>query len=245
VASSTYDPINTLKPVAPDLWIVDGPLIRFGPPLLRLPFPTRMTVIRLAGGLFIHSPTALTAPLAAEIAGLGTPRWIIGPNRIHYWWLPDWHSAYPAAEVYAAPRIAEQAGDHIPFPCRDLTARQGYPWDGVLSTLPVPQDYMTEVVFFHHPSRTLLLTDFIENFEAGRLPPLMRLLTRLGGVRHPHGGMPRDMRFVFRHGRPGLKAAVETMLAWQPERLILAHGKWFDRNAEAELRRAFAWLLET
>jgi hypothetical protein len=244
MASPTYDPINTLKRVAPDLWIVDGPLIRFGPPLLRMPFPTRMTVIRLEAGLFIHSPTALTPSLAAQIAAIGTPRWIIGPNRIHYWWLPDWHKAYPKAEVYAAPRIAEQAGDHIDFPCRPLTAREGYPWDGAIATLPVPQDYMSEVVFFHRPSRTLLLTDFIENFEAARLSPFMRLLTRLGGVQHPHGGMPRDMRFVFRHGREALKAAIETMLAWQPERLILAHGKWFERDGEAELRRAFAWLLK-
>jgi hypothetical protein len=101
------------------------------------------------------------------------------------------------------------------------------------------------VVFFHRPSRTLLLTDFIENFEAERLSLPARLLTRLGGVQHPRGGMPRDMRFVFRRGRARLRAAVETMIAWQPERVILAHGKWFARDGEAELRRAFAWLLET
>src|SRR3546814_16511215 len=82
----------------------------------------------------------ISPSLAAQIAAIGTPRWIIGPNRIHYWWLPDWHKAYPKAEVYAAPRIAEQAGDHIDFPCRPLTARAGYPWDNAIATLPVPQD---------------------------------------------------------------------------------------------------------
>src|SRR5262245_58158424 len=55
----TYPPLNTLKLVAEDVWIVDGPVIRFGmsswPKML---FPTRMTIIRVAGGnLFIHSPT--------------------------------------------------------------------------------------------------------------------------------------------------------------------------------------------
>jgi hypothetical protein len=38
----TYPPLDTLKPVAPDVWIVDGPLIRFG-----VQFPTRMTIIRI------------------------------------------------------------------------------------------------------------------------------------------------------------------------------------------------------
>ena len=28
---------------------------------------------------------------------------------------------------------------------------------------------MTEVEFFHHPTRTLVLTDFIENFEPSKL----------------------------------------------------------------------------
>jgi hypothetical protein len=44
-----------------DVWIVDGPVIRFGMPWPRFPFPTRMTVVRLTGGdLFLHSPTPLT-----------------------------------------------------------------------------------------------------------------------------------------------------------------------------------------
>ncbi|HUU24995.1 MAG TPA: hypothetical protein VMW68_05460, partial [Methyloceanibacter sp.] len=55
----TYSPLNTLKPVFENVWIVDGPVIAFGMPWPKLPFPTRMTVIRLAGGdLFIHSPPA-------------------------------------------------------------------------------------------------------------------------------------------------------------------------------------------
>ena len=45
---ATYPPVNTLKRVADNLWIVDGPIIRFGAPWLKMPFPTRMTVIRLA-----------------------------------------------------------------------------------------------------------------------------------------------------------------------------------------------------
>jgi hypothetical protein len=32
------------------------------------------------------------------------------------------------------------------------------------------------------------------------------------------------------------------MLAWQPQRVVLAHGRWFADNAMAELTRAFRWL---
>lgn len=33
-------------------------------------------------------------------------------------------------------------------------------------------------------------------------------------------------------------------LGWNPERIILAHGRWYRRDGTAELRRAFRWLLD-
>lgn len=225
------------------LWIVDGPVIRFGMPWPKMPFPTRMTIIRLAQGLFIHSPTELTDELKMAVERLGEPRWIIGPNRIHYWWIPDWHAAYPGAEIYLAPRIREQAGERIDFPAHELDAASGYPWDLELATLPIAGAYMTEVEFFHRASRTLILTDLIENFERGKLPVLARWLTKLGRAQHPDGQMPLDMRYTYKD-KTALKAAIETMVGWDPARVILAHGRWYDRDGAAELRRAFRWLLD-
>ena len=240
---ATYPPLNTLKRVAEDIWIVDGPVIRFGPPLLKMPFSTRMTIIRIGGDLLIHSPTLLTAELKTEVEGIGRPRWIAGPNRIHYWWIPDWHATFPGAVVYLAPRIREQAGTRIDFDCQALDRDRGYPWDADVATLPVEGSYMTEVVFFHRASRTLVLTDLIENFEPRKLNSfLMRVLTWLGGVQDPDGAMPRDMRLSYRDKRR-LRGAVETMIGWNPERIVLAHGRWYDRNGAGELRRAFRWLL--
>jgi hypothetical protein len=244
---STYPPINTLKPLADDLWIVDGPVIRFGLPWPKLPFLTRMTVIRLGSGeLFVHSPTPLTPSLRAEIERQGRVHFIIGPNRIHYWWIPEWKSVWPDADVYLAPRIREQAGSHIDFAGHALTASTGYPWDAEIATLPIVGSYMTEIEFFHRPSRTLILTDLIENFEPEKVGGFfLRLLMWIGGVSAPHGGLTRDLRltFTWRHKRE-LRAAVKTMLAWNPERIVIAHGRWHKSNGTAELRRAFTWLLK-
>ena len=165
----TYPPLDTLKPIAEDVWIVDGPAIRFGMPFAKMAFPTRMTVIRLGDALFVHSPTSLGPALQREVDALGSPRWIVAPNRIHYSWVPDWRQAYPDAAIYLAPRVREQARGRIDFPAQELSAASGYPWDGVIATLPVRGRFMTEVEFFHRPSRTLVLTDLIENFEPARL----------------------------------------------------------------------------
>ena len=236
-----YPPLNTLKAVCDDVWVVDGPVIRFGPPGLNMPFPTRMTVVRLAGGdMFILSPSALTPALRAGILDLGRPSWIIGPNRIHYWWITDWKRSFEGAEVYLAPRIPEQAGDRVDFDHRPLEGSHGYPWDGEILTLPVEGRFMTEVEFLHRASRTLILTDLIENFEADKLGLMMRGLTWLGGVLSPDGQMPRDMRRTF--SKRNLRTAVDTLIAWNPERVILAHGRWYRANGADELRRAFRWL---
>ncbi|CAN5474397.1 DUF4336 domain-containing protein [soil metagenome] len=239
----TYPPLNTLKPVAKDLWIVDGPVIKFGPLGLRMKFPTRMTIMGAgARDLLIHSPTPLSAQLRAEIAQIGIPRWIVGPNRIHYWWIPDWHAAFNEADIYLAPRIREQAGDRIRFPSRTLDAAAGYPWDDSIDTLSVTGRYMTEVVFFHRASKTLVLTDLIENFEPAKLGSrAMRWLVKLGGA---DGGMPRDLRMTFAGRRQHLQAAIRRMIAWNPERIIVAHGQWYERNGADELRRVFRWLLD-
>jgi hypothetical protein len=34
------------------------------------------------------------------------------------------------------------------------------------------------------------------------------------------------------------------MIAWNPERVILAHGRWYERDGAQELRRAFRWVLD-
>jgi Domain of unknown function (DUF4336) len=241
--SLTYAPLNTLKPVADNIWVVDGPVIRASVAFFHVPFPTRMTVIRLDGGkLFIHSPTPLTPDLRLEVETIGTPAYIIGPNLLHYWWIPDWKSAFASASVYLAPGIKARAKGRLSFDGLALTDAAGFPWDSEIATLPVAGKYLTEIEFFHFASRTLVLTDFIENFESEKLQSFgMRWLTRIGGVQEPEGSMPRDARLTFSKQR--LRVAIEQMIAWNPERVIFAHGRWYRENGVGELRRAFRWVL--
>lgn len=237
-----YQPLNTLKPVAPGVWIVDGPAIRFW----RLPFPTRATVVRLANGeLWVHSPTHLTEDLRAQLDALGPVRHLIAPNWIHYAHVGHWQAAWPEAMAWAAPGVAARAaGKGVAMRIdRDLGPAAEAPWAGEIAQMIVAGSAVhREAVFFHIASRTLIVTDLIENFETARLAWWMRPLVRLGGIADPNGGMPRDMRATFRD-RNALRQAVETMIAWNPERVILAHGRWYESDGAAELRRAFRFVL--
>lgn len=238
-----YEPVGTLKPLARDIWIVDGPVIGMKWLWTELPLPTRMTVVRLSSGdLWVHSPVALSGGLKAELAELGPVRYLVAPNKIHYWWIGEWRIAYPDALAFAAPRVEEKAAPHgISFD-RELRDAPEEAWAGEIGQVLVPGSFMTEAVFLHRPSSTLILADLIENFEMAKVHGVFgRFLLRLGGVAHPHGSMPKDLRATFYGHKDDVKRAVETMISWKPERIVLSHGRCYEENAVAELRRAFRW----
>lgn len=245
----TYEPLNVPKRVTDDVWIVDGPLISFGVAGVKMPFPTRMTIIRLRdASLWLHSPTAPDPALLASITALGPVHYLIAPNPIHYWWIPDWQRQFPGAVTYAAPGVATRAERHGRTFRIDHTlgadSAAETAWAETIACRVVESRFMSEAVFLHRPSRTLILTDLIENFEPQKLESLwLRFLTWAGAVQDPAGSMPRDMRLGFGpEARTRLREHVRAMIAWRPERIILAHGRWYERDGTAELRRAFEWL---
>lgn len=99
-----------------------------------------------------------------------------------------------------------------------------------------------EVVFFHKSSQTLILTDLIENFEPQRSSFFWRVVHRLAGIADPDGRTPIDFRMTFTGRKKQARQCYRQMLAWQPEKIILAHGRWYATNGTAELQRAFRWL---
>ncbi len=233
-----YEPLNTLKPVAKNIWIVDGPEIKFS----GMPFSTRMTIIRLTNGdLFIHSPTPLPDSLKAEIDALGTVKHLVSSNFIHYWWIGEWHEKYPQAIRWASPKVQPRAAKHNISFDRDLADQPDPEWADEIDQMIIRGSWaMQEVEFFHKPSRTLILTDLIENFEPKRVRSWwIKILMRLGGVADPDGKLPIDLYFSFFGHRDKLKAAIKNMIDWNPERVIIAHGRWYEKNGADELRRAF------
>src|SRR6185437_10089296 len=90
-----------------------------------------------------------------------------------------------------------------------------------------------EFVFFHRASETLILADLIENFEPEKLTRGMRWLAWLGGVLDPDGKAPLDMRMTFMGHKRLARESFDRVIAWHPQRVILAHGRCYERNAEA------------
>lgn len=238
-----YEPLNTLKPLAEGIWLIDGPAIKsYGSP-----FSTRATVVRLENGdLWVHSPTRMAQDLRAELDALGPVAHLIAPNPTHYVHLRDWQEAYPRAKVWAAPGMVERAarkGVELRVERRLKPDRAEAPWKGQLEQLIVAGSKThREAVFFHMASRTLILTDLIVNIETAKLPAWFRPFVWLNGIDDTDGKTPPILRWTFRD-KEAMADSVEEMIAWGPVRIVLAHGRCYMRDGVGELERAFRKLL--
>lgn len=237
----TYPPLDQPKRIADDVWIVDsGPIVSLG-----LALPVRMTIIRLRNGdLLLHSPTRYSPELASAIGELGTIRHLVAPNVAHWTFIADWQRAFPATVMWAAPGLNERAQVRASTLRidRELGGAAPAEWADVLHQGVVSGAAgFNEVWFMHKPSRTLIVTDLIEYLEPDKLPPVSRLLMQAAAA--TDGTTARYLRVPVRLGGTTAKAAVQAMIALQPERVVFAHGTVFESDGAARLARAFEWLV--
>jgi Domain of unknown function (DUF4336) len=233
------------QPVADGIWIVDSEPIKVGG---GMPLPIRMAVIRLASGdLLLHSPTQYSDDLKSAIEALGPIRHLVAPSVGHWMFLPDWQRACPAAKTWAVPGLKDRAQVRKAAIRIDAELGDEPPgsWAGEIDQVLVRAPVFKEVDFFHRASRTLLLTDLILNVEPQHLPPFSRVMARALGILAPNGKAPAYVRALLKLNRAETARAAARLVAFNPERVIFAHGRWFERDGAQQLRRSLSWLLKT
>jgi len=227
---------GTLTQFADDVWLVEGPVVRF---LRYFPYPTRMVVVRLpGGGLWLWSPVAATAELTAAIRTIGPVREIVSPNKLHHLFLDAWVAAFPEARLHEPPGLARRRPD-LRF-AAPLTDAADPAWAGVVEPVVVRGSFaMEEVVFFHRPSRAAIVGDLVQ-----RLAPRAGwsgMLMRADGLVGARGSTPREWRLSF-WNRRAARAARDRLLRFDPERLVIAHGACAATGAREILAQALSWM---
>lgn len=222
-----------LVPVDDNLWVVSAPL-RF----LGVHVGTRMTVVRLSNGrLWLHSPVPLDQATQAEIAALGEVGHIVAPNLYHHLYVGDAAGLFPGATVHAAAGLSKKRKDlHID---QVLGAEPPAAWREDLDQLHIEGTLLDEVVFFHRATRTLISSDLAENFASSD-HWLTRLYMKVQGLEHRFRVAPL-LRVCYRDKQKA-RRCIDRMLAWDIERVILAHGRILETGGRDELRTAFTWL---
>lgn len=205
-----------------DIWIVDGPKVRF----FVADLPTRMIVVRLGdGSLWINSPVEVSAETLDEVRKLGPVRHLVSPTRLHRWRLDHWHALFPEARLWDSLQLTDESPE-----C----------WSADLDQVVFRGNALaSEVEFFHKASRTLIVADFIQNYRARPGDAIGTFIKRAAGVLD--GGVPLDIRLSFTD-KANARRSLEKIMAWDFQKLIIAHGACIEHDAGSIVRNAFGWL---
>ena len=224
-----------LHKLADGIWALEGDPISF----LTFPYEIRSTVIDLGGGeLFIHSPVQLSATGLLKTLP-GQVKYIVSPNKLHSLFLEDWQMAFPEAWFYAPPGLKARRPS-LSFH-KELTDEPEPQWQGILRQKIVRGSwFMSEVVFFHEPSGSLILGDLIENHNPQGFGRLHRAIALSMAMLAPNGSTARNYRWTF-FRRKQLRQDLQEILDWDIKRVVVNHGPIMDTGAQDFLRNAFRW----
>lgn len=230
--------MSALREVVPDqIWVKEWPVRLPGLDLL-----TRMTVLRMADGLFLHSPVEIDAATREAIEALGPVRAIIAPSTVHHLFVASAQAAFPDAATYGIEGLEKKRDDlHFDGMIGDEPPAL---WAGQLDQVTIGNLVMREVDFLHRTSRTLILTDLVENFQdktPGTNAFLHEFMEVAGMWGHPRPAP--ELRLLTLHQRAA-RDALEKLLAWDFDRAIISHGELLDRDPKSAIREAWSWILD-
>ena len=229
------DPMKAMRAFVPgQVYVHEHPLRLGGGTLL-----TRMTLFALDdGGIVIHSPVPFCEALRSATERLGPVRAIVAPSNCHHLFVADAQCAFPGVPTYGAPGVAEKRPDLVlePLP-------QGL-WADEVDQVAIGDRVMREVVLYHRASRTVIAVDLVEHFrdETPGVDRIMRAWIKLMGMWNKPRPAP-ELRWMLRD-RAAAKLALERILAWDFDRMVIAHGESFERGAKDALREAWRPVLE-
>ena len=223
-----------METLGEDLWAIEDTMQLAGG-TLRL----RMTIVRLVDGrLWVHSPVHLSPDCRAEIDSLGTVGVIVGPNNAHNLWLKEWSEAYPNAEVWLSPGIPAK----LKIARYSLLGDNGQvnPWpDDFDAAYMGNVPFFNETVFLHKASRSLLVTDIVQNHSdpmpGGLAGFIRRFVLEPIGFRGMCLAPPLKLSFVVKD-RPAFEAFILKVRCWQFDRIVVTHGDVITDDAQAVFR---------
>ena len=226
-----------LRQIDSDIWVAEQPLRYLG-----LSIGTRMTIIRLANReLIVISPIQINETIVAQLEEIGTVRHIITPNLYHYFFAADFKIHYSNATFWAVPGLKAKKPD---LPIDQVITSETSPWDGIdyvfFDGFRTPSlrgfDLLNECIFFHKSSRTLILTDTAIHFDES-FPVITQFAARvLGGYKTLR---PSLLERIATTEKDKVRGAVEKVLCWDFERVIMAHGTIVERNGKEQFRDAY------
>ncbi len=182
------------------------------------------------------SGSALISPVmtAEEQAEVGAVEALLAPSLLHHVTLSAALKQYGAPTLWGPPRFAQR---NRAFHGARVFGVDPWPYAPELEFEVVQGAPMrNEVVFFHRASRSIYTADLVFNLQQP-VGLLTSLPLRLMGI-HRRFAAPRPWRFWVVN-RPAFQRSLQRILAWDFDRIVVAHGDVLERGGRSGLEGAF------
>ena len=218
-----------MQKLAENLWLLTYPLKILGADIIR-----NVTVIRHdSGKLLIHTTAPFTASDIEAIHQLGEPAWLVEAMLDHDTFGNEGHAAFPDVPYFAPPGFEKR----VTCPVESLANPPSEWLSEIAVTVIEGNPSFGEHVFFHRPSRTLIVADLIFNYhKAPSLWTKLLLYPALGTKHAP--GMSKRFRGAITD-KAAFKNSLENLLEWDFDRIIVGHGQVIESNGKALAREMF------
>lgn len=231
-------PIDTvLRDYVPgQIWVKKYPIHYAGCELF-----ARATFVRLSNGdLLVHSPCPVDDALMSALEPIGRLAHIVAPGSYHYFHTAAWQQAYPDATTWICPGVERKCPD-LDFDWL-LSDHAPQPWRGEVDQVLVRGNrFIWEVAFLHRASKTLILTDLVENIgDATEGTNWVLKLWWKAVMDMWNKPKPAPEYQMGWKDKAAAKRSLERILDWDFERVIIAHGESLEGDAKATVRAAWA-----
>ena len=166
--------------------------------------------------------------------------YIVAPGSYHHLYIPSAQAAFPDAETYIWPGIEKKRPElDVDWFLGD---RPPEAWAGTLVQVLVRGNKLIwQVVFYHRPSKTLLLVDLIDNFT-DETPGVNWLLTLWWKAvfrmwNHPKPAREYPMGWK---DKSAARRSLAKVLEWDFDKIILSHGDLIETNAKKRATVSFS-----
>jgi hypothetical protein len=158
---------------------------------------------------------------------------IVVPNLLHHLFFRRAKERYPKANLWADRNVQLK---HPDVPWANTLSEASWPFSEDLPCLHLKgANRLSETVFFHRASKTLLCTDLcfsLDHPQGWLAPILFRLLGTYSGF-----AVSRLLR-SFVTNRQEFEKSLSQVLCWDFEKIIMAHGDPLEQNGNVSLRKA-------
>jgi hypothetical protein len=200
---------------------------------------SRMTVIRVADGrLWVHSASAPTPELCAELDRRGQVSWVVVPNRYHHLHAAAMKARYPEAQVIGpATALVRNKRLAVDLAIDDARLPALIPELAPVALRGVP--FLDETLFFHAPTHTLIGADLMMcGCPADHWT--WRWVARVLGQYRRHKAPP-DVRWKTR-GSPAVRASLAELARLPLERILVAHADPIEDRPAEQLAEAWRFV---